>query len=704
VATGGRLARTGGAASTTAGLIDVASVPFVERPSATITIRAILALALLVGFYVVGLGTLVVLAGLSVWLWWVVPGEVAHEVSLAMLVVALGLVVPAWRVMRARPVPPPGTPVTEDQAPELWSLVRELAALVDTRAPDEIRLAVEVNAGVWDDAGLVGLRPSRRYLYIGIPILEWFTAAQVRAVLAHEMGHYARGHTRLGALTYRGMRSIAGTISQLRSHTLAGAAMTGYGMVYALVAMAVMRHMEVEADRVAARTVGRKAFVQALRELPRLATAWDAYVDGYVGWIQQRGYLPEEFLAYFHALVQQRSPQLERVPAWLAPPPQSPWDSHPPLDERIALLERVADCPVEVDQRSGLALVNDLDVRSATLCTSAFDEYVATIAHKEAHHAAKALYYRAGRLAGTRSAGLGTVLDLLAQGRAGALNAAGNLAEYVLAAVNATLVISAGARWRHVWSAPLALVSRDGDPILARPLIDLACRDPLAVAGLREFLHELGVPGVVTTDLPQRWGDALGTGPLSENDQLLLADELYMIALQVGQRRIPGDVLAAGLAAAVLSELRLLGRIEVADTAEASLHASDISPTGDRFLDAVLRRVRQAGAHPAYQWLQMLGPDVSDAVYRRLSRHGAATVPIVDTTRSRLVQALRHGDLQGRDVALGALLWGTELAGPVLGRSLWTRFWLGRVAHRDRLAIAIRIIIGIHMPTPSIGR
>jgi hypothetical protein len=53
-------------------------------------------------------------------------------------------------------------------------------------------------------------------------------------------------------------------------------------------------------------------------------------------------------------------------------------------------------------------------------------------------------------------------------------------------------------------------------------------------------------------------------------------------------------------------------------------------------------------------------------------------------------------------MALGVLLWGTELAAPVLGRSaLVTRFWLGRIAARDRLAVAVRIVIGLNTSLPG---
>jgi Zn-dependent protease with chaperone function len=96
------------------------------------------------------------------------------------------------------------------------------------------------------------------------------------ARLAHELGHYAGGHTRFGALTYRGMRSIADTVGRVGPRSVAGALLTSYAMVYALVALAVMRRMEVEADRAGVGAAGRGEMVLALGDLARLGTAWEA--------------------------------------------------------------------------------------------------------------------------------------------------------------------------------------------------------------------------------------------------------------------------------------------------------------------------------------------------------------------------------------------------------------------------------------------
>ncbi|MCZ9338236.1 M48 family metallopeptidase, partial [Streptomyces sp. TRM76130] len=98
----------------------------------------------------------------------------------------------------------PGLPVTEADEPALWRTVRELADQVGTRAPSRIALTPDVNAAVSEDARLLGLLPGPRRLYLGVPLLQGLTEAQLRSVLAHELGHYSNADTRLAALTARG--------------------------------------------------------------------------------------------------------------------------------------------------------------------------------------------------------------------------------------------------------------------------------------------------------------------------------------------------------------------------------------------------------------------------------------------------------------------------------------------------------------------
>lgn len=97
---------------------------------------------------------------------------------------------------------------------QLWHTVRTPAAEIGTRAPDEIRIVAEDNAAVTERTRLLRLVGGAHTLHVGAPPISALSVQQLRAVLAHEFGHYSGHHTRLAAVAYRGrvaVPSSAGT-------------------------------------------------------------------------------------------------------------------------------------------------------------------------------------------------------------------------------------------------------------------------------------------------------------------------------------------------------------------------------------------------------------------------------------------------------------------------------------------------------------
>lgn len=726
-------------------VIDV-TILSVEHIPVAMRIRAALAASLLAGFYLVGLALIGSLLWLAVQLWGPLGGGIAGDVSVLAAAVAIGLAVPTWQLLRARPEPPDGVLLGEEQAPDLWHLVREVADAVGTRMPDEIRLVAEVNAAVWEDAGRVGLRRGQRILYVGVPLLHALTVTQMGAVVAHELGHYAGGHATFGTVAYRGSRSIVRTIDGVGPTRAAGLLLTAYAALYFAVALAVLRRLEVEADLAAVRVAGARAMKEALMALPRLAVAWSAAVDRCVDVAWQRGRTTAEMLDVYRLLAAQRSLAGSCDVGAAAATLTSRWDTHPPLAERLRLIggrETDHESAAQADPRPAVDLVVDRDAVAAALDTDAFVTTLEATAQRAAERGADELYAAAADVAGTKRRGLGGVLDILETGGGEALRLAlsgnaesvdgtgadGPLADHVEAAISATLVASEQARWTYAWGQPLTLRSDYDAPLAVRPLVARACADPRWVRQLREHLRECGLDEATTATWALPGLAALDPGTVVGTDQyasppeppsLLLPDELLLLTRRWGGRSRPNaDVLDAALAAAVLAELRIRQRIELTDGRLGMVQVRDATPTGDRFLDSVLARIDAGPAYPAYQWLQAIGPDVATAVAERvrsLGRHwaynekGRYTLQYPErnaalhTARSRLVEALRTGEYEGSPAVLGMLLWATEMLKPVLGgTALISRFWLGRLAARDPLMIAIRTVIGLHMPLPSDG-
>ena len=355
------------------------------------SLRAARAMLLLAGFYLMGL----VLLGLVLTLDAFVVVGVLHGHALfalvKLLLVSLALTVPVldgmlvmWR--RRGDDGPDGHEVTAEAQPELWAEVGEAARLAGTRAPDRLVLIGDVNAAVAERTRLLGLLPGRRSLYLGVPLLTGLTVPRLRAVLAHEFGHYGHQDTRLAGITMRGRVAMTHTIDSFRagaadgsrSHAFLGNLYVRYARLYLRVSQSVARRQELAADRAAALAVGRRTTAGALREVPLLSTAFGFYVTRYATAGRKVSLLPPagEFYGGFRHLLAdpERGEELAAMRADLPGEEQSPYDSHPPMAERVRLIEELPDDgrPDDPSAPAALSLLRDpaavlAAVESATL-------------------------------------------------------------------------------------------------------------------------------------------------------------------------------------------------------------------------------------------------------------------------------------------------------------------------------------------------
>ena len=98
---------------------------------------------------------------------------------------------------------PKGKEVSEDQAPVLWSLVRELCIKVGARVPDAIFVNDKFNAGF----GMIGLR-RRRCLVVGYPLWNVLRPDERVALLGHELAHDINRDLRASVLVGTALGSI----------------------------------------------------------------------------------------------------------------------------------------------------------------------------------------------------------------------------------------------------------------------------------------------------------------------------------------------------------------------------------------------------------------------------------------------------------------------------------------------------------------
>lgn len=493
-------------------------------------LRALLSLVMLGGFYVVALLQLIAAIALGIWVYSLVHHAIAIKIFIWVIIGLVGSVgVSLWKALRFKPEPPAGVVINPDTAPQLWAEVRGLAAAAGTRPPEEIRIIPEVNAAVSEHARLMGLIPGRRYLYIGMPLLQALTVSQLRSVLGHELGHYSGNHTKLGAVAYRGRLAIQGTIERIGTGNPIGWVFRGYGRLYLLVDNAVARMQESEADTVAVKVAGNEAAASALRELPVLDAAWSFYFARYVGPGAEAGFLPDDVFGGFGELVAARQDELARLRAEEPKGERSLWDTHPPIPDRVRAILAMPAVYQHPDNRLAGELLPHLSSLGRALQAEVVEvrgrqvlpwpEFTAAVATANLQDTADRIFRQVGRVIKDRRVGLPSVLGLVEAGRSGEIaepffpnstkkEARDLLFQPVDALITLAAIRSGKATFRHSWTSNAELVGPDGEPADFEELAKLASA-PATLPQARARLTELGIE-VETTAVVEQVATAKG--------------------------------------------------------------------------------------------------------------------------------------------------------------------------------------------------
>jgi Zn-dependent protease with chaperone function len=117
--------------------------------------------------------------------------------ALSMLVYAI------LRSLWMRSDAPKGFDVTRDQHPKLFSEIDAVRKAVGAPPAHVVMLDDDFNAGIVQHSRFGILGWQKNFLYLGLPLMRALSPGQFRAVLAHEFGHLAGSHGRVGGWIYR---------------------------------------------------------------------------------------------------------------------------------------------------------------------------------------------------------------------------------------------------------------------------------------------------------------------------------------------------------------------------------------------------------------------------------------------------------------------------------------------------------------------
>ena len=204
-----------------------------------------------------------------------------------LLFLCIGAVVTVYKMIRSlfiRHDPEdPGRSLRQEEAPQLWSLTREVAETIGTRPIDEIRVTPGTDLAVYEKGSFTERTQdrARRTLILGVGVLNDFDQTAFRAVLAHEYGHFSHRDTAGGDVALRVQRDI---INFATAMIVAGQAvwwniaflfLRVYHFIFRRITYGASRLQEVLADRLAVLNYGANAFEEGLKHVIRRSVEFE---------------------------------------------------------------------------------------------------------------------------------------------------------------------------------------------------------------------------------------------------------------------------------------------------------------------------------------------------------------------------------------------------------------------------------------------
>lgn len=189
--------------------------------------------------------------------------------------------------------------------PQLFAFLNQLADEAGAPRPRRVFVSARVNAAVFYDLSILNfIFPSRKNLEIGLALVNVLTLSEIKAVLAHEFGHFAQRSMAIGSWVYIAQQVAAhvvakrdaldrlllwltridlriawlGWLLQLIVWSIRSLLDTVFRLVV-LAQRALSRQMEFQADLVAVSLTGSDELIHALHKLQAADEAWSRTID-----------------------------------------------------------------------------------------------------------------------------------------------------------------------------------------------------------------------------------------------------------------------------------------------------------------------------------------------------------------------------------------------------------------------------------------
>jgi Zn-dependent protease with chaperone function len=233
-----------------------------------------------------------------------------------------------------------------EKHPRLKAVLQEVAKRIGTRPVDSVFLTPGTEVAVFERGGMAKQLSGRaeRCLVLGIAVLEGMKLNELKAVLAHEYGHFCNEDTAGGGFALAVRRSLLKLAEGLARggaaawYNPAWLFVNGFFRVFLRISQGASRLQEVLADRWAAFAYGSKAFVNGLRHVITRSVEFDYHVKDTVGEVLQE----QKPLANLYTFKPANPTERQVLSALLEEALETKatvYDSHPSPRERFAWVE-----------------------------------------------------------------------------------------------------------------------------------------------------------------------------------------------------------------------------------------------------------------------------------------------------------------------------------------------------------------------------
>lgn len=319
--------------------------------------RAILALALHIGFFALPTGTVVGLLGVTA-LTYRADSRSGLSVAAVTIVLAVLFALGLRAVLRIRPQPR-GVSVTKSAQPQVWKMAESIASAAESKPPKQIRVTSEPSARIRQDTSLLGLRGRGYSLEIGLPLLAGLNASELNGVVAREIGHLV-GRGKLTAVTHRISTSIEHTMANLTGGPTKWL-FAGYARLHTRMSASTNYALELDAAALAVRIAGKRPAITAVRKMAAIESGWREYAEKYLTMATSIEYTPDVLLGFRSFL-----DHPERKPELADSAKQAIADERPPgtgqrptRRECVEMMKRLSGPEREEDSRPAFSLLRN---------------------------------------------------------------------------------------------------------------------------------------------------------------------------------------------------------------------------------------------------------------------------------------------------------------------------------------------------------